>query len=107
MLRQRQFPSSQQQRAVLPSRRPTRILASDASARVKGDYKRVFTYVANLESWPAWYPGFLSAAKTSQGQAAHAHSVGSQFAVQQQVAGIKTWTMYEVVEVGGSQAVIE
>ena len=44
-------------RTALPSRKLVTVVSNDASARVKGDHKRVFTWVSNLENMPAWYPG--------------------------------------------------
>ena len=45
------------QRKASTCRNLTVFVSNDASAKVRGDYRRVFLYVANLESWSAWYPG--------------------------------------------------
>ncbi|GAX76855.1 hypothetical protein CEUSTIGMA_g4301.t1 [Chlamydomonas eustigma] len=79
--------------------------SSEASARVRGDCERVFIYATNIERWPEWYPGVLSAARTNASEGPHA-SIGAKFALQQEIAGFKTWTMYKVRELENNKRIV-
>ncbi|GAX78431.1 hypothetical protein CEUSTIGMA_g5872.t1 [Chlamydomonas eustigma] len=78
---------------------------SDASARVRGDSKRVFLYVTNVERWPEWHPGITTATRTNAIEGPHA-SLGAKFSLQQEIAGFKIWTMYNVSEIENNKRIV-
>ncbi|KAG1680565.1 hypothetical protein FOA52_015012 [Chlamydomonas sp. UWO 241] len=87
------------------SRRATVAARSDASARVRGDIARVFIYVTDVERWPTWYPGLISATKTNGAGNAPA-TVGNRYTLEQKLAGFKVMTTYQVAQVDEKRRIV-
>ena len=68
------------------------VVRADASARVKGDVKRVFLYLTDVTSWTGWYPGISSATRTLKKASGCNQDVGTRFVLEQKLAGFKVLT---------------
>lgn len=68
------------------------MVKGDATARVKGDVKRVFLYLTDVTSWTDWYPGISSATRTLKKAGGCNSDVGTRFVLEQKLAGFKVLT---------------
>eukprot|EP00798_Chlamydomonas_sp_ICE-L_P009816 gene9816-7708_t len=73
------------------------------SSRVAGDAWRVSEFVANYAHLPEWYPGVKKSYPLSPGEPI---KVGTQFKVEQSIAGYKLMTTYQVAELVPEKKVV-
>ncbi|KAF8056471.1 dnaJ [Scenedesmus sp. PABB004] len=72
-------------------------VAADASARVRGDARRVQRWLADARHWTLFYPGTKSVVRL--GSAADPVRVGVKFEMQREMLGLSFPMSYEVLEV--------